>query len=463
MNTAFQDAFPNILSLFEERKYGVHSIMVQQHGKLLGECFWTPHEPEDAHMLNSLSKSFTSIGVLFAMQEGLLDADDYLTEIFPGYDCCENMKKMRVRHLLTMSTGHKPNADFIFGYEDCVSAFMTSDVPHEPGSFFLYNTAATYMLSAIVMKLTGQPVYEYLRPRFFEPLGIDGFYWESCPRGIPYGGFGLYVRTGDILRLGQFLLNGGSWDGRQLLSPSLIARASSMQIDNTGNGAGDWGVGYGWQFWRCVPDGVYRGDGAFGQYCIVLPHQDAVIATTAAARDMHVLIELIWEELLPSLEQDAHVGEPLILRRPLPTAKGEASGIPGVCGVRYQLEKNPLGLTGFTVKENGEVIFTTSNTQIPVYAVRAANRGWSFNETGWREKPLMPGGAGLLNRFSASYGWTGSTLHLTLVGRNSAFTQTVAIEFAGPGRPAVMKFSQDIGMKEMQIRASILEREWRKD
>ena len=133
----------------------------------------------------------------------------------------------------------------------------------EPGTHFLYNTLGTYMLSAIITKVTGMPAGEYLRPRLFEPLGIEDWWWEACPKGFHTGGFGLNLRTGDIAKFGQFLLQKGMWDGKQLLNPEWIGEATSYQVKNFGEK--DWGSGYGYQFWRCSAEGVFRGDGACGQ------------------------------------------------------------------------------------------------------------------------------------------------------------------------------------------------------
>ncbi|MBW7461807.1 serine hydrolase, partial [Paenibacillus sepulcri] len=152
---------------------------------------------------------------------------------------------------------------------------LAAPVEHEPGTHFVYNSGATYMLSAILQKVTGQTLLEYLQPRLIEPLGIKGAAWDVCPRGINVGGWGLNVTTEDIARFGQLYLQKGMWNGQRLLTEEWIAEATSSQISNGDGGVNDWAQGYGYQFWRCR-HGVYRGDGAFGQFCIVMPEQDAV-------------------------------------------------------------------------------------------------------------------------------------------------------------------------------------------
>lgn len=158
------------------------------------------------------------------------------------------------------------------------------------------------MLSAIIQKVTGQTTFEYLLPRLFEPLDITDIWWETCPQGISAGGFGLNIKTEDIAKFGVFLLNKGNWEGKQLLNPAWIEEATAKHIDNFGEWP-DWKQGYGYQFWRCQIQDSYRGDGAFGQYCIVLPEQDAVLAIQSGIDDMQMVLTDVWEILLPGMKQ----------------------------------------------------------------------------------------------------------------------------------------------------------------
>ena len=156
------------------------------------------------------------------------------------------------------------------------------------------------MLSAILQKATGQTLMDYLTPRLFTPLGIQGAAWETCPQGINTGGYGLKVKTCDIAALGQLYLQNGVWEGKPLLAPSWIAQATSKQISNGKNPDSDWAQGYGFQFWRCR-NNAYRGDGAFGQYCIVMPEQDAVLAITSGLGDMQQVLNTVWQILQPAM------------------------------------------------------------------------------------------------------------------------------------------------------------------
>jgi CubicO group peptidase (beta-lactamase class C family) len=297
----------------EKSKIEFHSFMVLRHGHVIAEGWWAPYAAPLKHTLYSLSKSFTSTAVGFAVSEGKLKVEDKVISFFPGEVPAEisaNLAAMRVKDLLTMSTGHA--TDTMPGLRaaadgNWIKAFLAQPVEFEPGTHFLYNTGATYMCSAIVQKLTGQTLMEYLKPRLFDPLGIEGMDWEVSPQGINTGGYGLRVRTEDIGRFGQLYLQKGMWQGRQLLPAAWIDEATSKQVNSQpGNPAqqpadNDWAQGYGYQFWRCTPGG-YRGDGAFGQLCVVMPDKDAVIVVTEESFNMQASMKLVWQHLLPAMK-----------------------------------------------------------------------------------------------------------------------------------------------------------------
>jgi len=157
------------------------------------------------------------------------------------------------------------------------------------------------MLSAIVQKATGKTVLDYVRPRLFDPLGIEHPTWETSPQGISAGGYGLSIRTEDIARFGQLYLQKGNWNGKQLVPAAWVEAATARQTSNGSNPKSDWDQGYGYQFWRSRSN-AYRGDGAFGQFCIVMPEQDAVIAITSGVKDMQPVLNLVWDKLLPAMK-----------------------------------------------------------------------------------------------------------------------------------------------------------------
>lgn len=284
----------------------VHSFMLVRHGKVVAEGWWSPHNADAQHIFFSLSKSFTSTAVGMAIDEGKLSLDDRLIDIFPEAapaNPSQNLRGMRVRDLLSMNTGHHDEdlAKFTWtGRADTslVHDFLNLPVAHKPGTHFLYNTPATYTLSAAVQKVTGQGLIDYLTPRLFEPLDIATPFWEESKDGVALGGFGMRATTEDIAKFGQLYLQNGEWNGRRLLSAEYIDAASSRQVSNGSAPDGDWDQGYGYQFWRCVP-GFYRGDGRFGQFCIIMPQYDAVIAITSGTNDMAGLMKAVWSNILP--------------------------------------------------------------------------------------------------------------------------------------------------------------------
>ena len=186
---------------------------------------------------------------------------------------------------------------------------LAESVVHQPGTHFLYNTGGTYLLSAIVQKVTGSNLLDYLQPRLFTPLGIENPSWEFNPDGVVTGGFGLNITTNELARFGQLYLQKGVWQGKQLLPAGWVEEASASHVSNGTNPTSDWAQGYGYQFWRCQ-HGAYRGDGAFGQYCVIMPEQDAVLVITAALPDMQLPLNAVWKHLLPAMQSEALPANP---------------------------------------------------------------------------------------------------------------------------------------------------------
>jgi CubicO group peptidase (beta-lactamase class C family) len=367
----------------------MNSFMLVRHGKVVAEGWWAPYRAEDNHELYSLSKSFTSTAVGMAVAEGKLSIDDEVLKFFPEEapeKPSANLKAMRVRDLLTMSTG---NQDEVSSATDRISAksFLTNAVPHKPGTHFKYNTPATFMLSAIVQKQTGQTVQDYLRPRLFEPLGITQPVWGTNYQGISLGGYGLNVRTEDIARFGQLYLQKGRWQGQQLLAPEWVELATTKQVSNGSNPKSDWDQGYGFQFWRCR-NGAYRGDGAFGQYCLVLPEQDAVIAITSGVKDMQGVMNLIWEKLLPELgakrlRSDAANQKKLsdkLASLTVRPAEGSATSplARKVLGRKFVFPANELKLEAITLKSssNGDGVTVAMAANGTTREFSAGHREW---------------------------------------------------------------------------------------
>ena len=399
----------------------LHSFMLLRHGSVVAEGWWSPYRPELPHMLFSLSKSFTSSAIGLAVQEGLLSIDDPVISFFEDDlppEISPNLAAMRVRHLLSMSTGHAEDTlTFLERSADAVwtKAFFSRPVDFEPGTHFVYNSGATYMLSAIIQKVTGTRLLDYLQPRFLEPLGIEGAAWELSPQGINTGGWGLSIKTGDIANFIQMYLQKGKWNGAQILNEAWVEQATTTQIDNSGEGNPDWMQGYGFQFWRCRHD-AYRGDGAFGQFGIVMQDQDTALAITSGVADMQSVLNLVWEHLLPALGDSplppnpaAHAAltEKLESLALLPV-QGSAT-VPQaalVSGRRYTLEDSPLGSTSFVLDFSNLGATVTLQTMFGEQVIPIGQNEW------------LEGAIPLPNvtaRYAVSGAWTGDDTYTTVL------------------------------------------------
>lgn len=316
-DTELQTAMEAYLQGAADQKLNIQSVMVLQHGKVLYEHWLNGGAPEQPHVLNSVSKTFTSAAVGLAIGEGLLSLDDKLVSFFPDDlpdTLSENLQKVTIHNLLTMNCGHDAEPSRKNEEQSWVKTFLAWPVVHEPGTYYCYNSMGTYMLSAIVQKVTGQKVVDYLQPRLFDPLGIEAPHWDESPEGINCGGWGLYLKTEDLAKMGQLLLQDGKWNGRQVLPADYVEAASRKQVPCVPSGVradriaesgltpdnSDWVNGYGYQLWRCRHN-AFRADGAGGQYIIVIPEKDAVVVNTADLQDMQAELNLIWDHILPSL------------------------------------------------------------------------------------------------------------------------------------------------------------------
>ncbi len=342
--------------LQEANKSGLehHGFMFLRHGKVIAEAYWRPFERHQVHTLYSLSKSFTSTAVGLAVKEGLIKLNDKVISFFPELlpeVVSDNLAKMEIHHALSMATGHTVDTIPSMRAAQNVSwikTFLARPVEKEPGTHFLYNTGSSYILSAIVSKVSGQSVQEYLSSRLYKPLGITQSDWEQSPEGYNLGGYGLRVTADDIARFGQLYLQKGSWEGKQIIPASYADDATVSHISSN-PGDGDWSQGYGYQFWRCKP-GFYRGDGAYGQYCIVMPQHDAVLVVLSESTDMQRQMTMMWNTLLPgikpqSLPDDKNKLEELNqlskgLALPAQIGMGDSKISKSLNGILFQLNEN---------------------------------------------------------------------------------------------------------------------------
>ena len=301
--------FIDFITRIENENLHLAGIAVQQHGKFLGEHRWLADVP---HLLFSLSKSFTSSAVGMAVDEGLLHLSDRLSDFFP--DLVETLpdptlRNMTLRDILIMSSGHDraylsvDQREYIMD-PDWPHFFLSQPIPYQPGTYFYYDTGCTYAAGAMVSKVSGQKLVDFLMPRLFTPFGIERPVWEECPMGRNIGGSGLYLRTKDLLKFGQMYLQKGIWEGKQLLSEQWIKEATNFQIPSHDCGSTlphpDWECGYGYQFWL-NRNGTYRADGMNSQFCIIDEELDAVIAVTANEPKSQDVLNAIWDTVRPKL------------------------------------------------------------------------------------------------------------------------------------------------------------------
>lgn len=426
------------IAAVEQKPGGVHSLMLLRHGQVAAEGWWAPYAAASPHMLFSLSKSFTSTAVGLAIAEGHLTVEDPVTSFFPDdlpSKVGDNLAAMRVRHLLTMTTGHDVDATGPTRAQrdgDWVRGFLALPVEHAPGSKFVYNSAATYMLSAIVQKRTGKKALDYLTPRLFAPLGIDGPTWETCPKGIDTGGWGLSVKTEDIARFGQLYLQKGQWNGRQLVPPMWVEQATHRQVPN-GDPASpsDWSQGYGYQFWRCRHD-AYRGDGAFGQFCLVMPEHDAVLAVTSGTGDMQAILNAVWEHLLPGIQPSAMLTSEATktlaqrltrLTLPVPQGKPTSPNAAQFSGKTFRFAPNDLKLQSVTLTFAGEHCQASVQTETRVQKVEYGHGAWIKGEAVLEGTPSQ--------LVAARGAWTAEDTYVgALCFYETPFTQTMTCTFA---------------------------------
>lgn len=360
------EAVLQFVEAVEREIHEFHSFMLVRHGCVIAEGWWAPYRREYPHMLFSLSKSFTSTAVGLAVSEGRFRIDDAVLSFFPDEapaEISDMLAAMEVQHLLTMTTGHETDSWAYMADETdtaWVKRFFQVPVLHMPGKHFVYDSGASYMLSAIVQKTTGMKLTDYLKPRLFEPIGIENASWQESPEGINKGGIGLSITTEDIARFGQLYLQKGVWQGKQVIPEAWIATATAAQVPNGNDAESDWTQGYGYQFWRCRY-GAYRGDGVFGQYCIVLPEQDAVLAVTGGMDvfDMQQPLNLLWENLLPAMgdkpldeasASEQRLREKLDDLKRLPVEGNVTSPtMAQVSGRTYVVDENALGIQTMTL------------------------------------------------------------------------------------------------------------------
>jgi CubicO group peptidase (beta-lactamase class C family) len=389
------EAITRLAQALDDLRAGPHSLMVVRHGTVVGEGWWRPYEASRPHIMFSISKSFTATAIGLAQDEGLLSVDEPVLDFFPSYATAEvrhNVAGLKLRHVLAMATGHAVDTMTLMRAlpeEDWVKIFLESPIVYPPGSRFLYNSGASFVLAVIVASRTGRQPLDYLAPRLFEPLGIPLPPWEANPRGINLGASGLRLRTEDVAKFGLLYLRRGLWGDRRILSERWVDEATTAHVSN-GTGDSDWEQGYGFQFWRSRHG--FRADGAYGQFSLVVPEHDLVVAITSGSNDNRAIPRVVWENLLPGVHDDPKplpvtglLGHSLALGdRSVPVPDflpGDPPVAAKVTGRPIAVPFNLLGVTSLVVTFDGDAItLRTCGGQVDE-TVRAGRHDWALGAT----------------------------------------------------------------------------------
>ena len=423
-----------------ESKHEVHSMMLLRNGKVFAEGWWAPYGPENKHTMYSVSKSFTATAIGLAVAEGRIKVTDKVVSFFPESlpaTISPNLAELEIKHLLSMSVGHdKSFNQEVFTEEDWVRAFLSMPVTNPPGTKFLYNTSASYMLSAIIQKVTGQNLLEYLKPRLLDPLEISGLDWETDLNGIQVGGWGLRLKTEDMAKFGQLFLQKGQWNGKQVLPESWIAEASTMKIMQEPDASpqrmasNDWIQGYGYQMWRSR------------QYILILPEVDGVIVITSETSDMQGLLDVIWKYLLPAYSEVGKTDLNLSQRLKdlsLNPMKGERNRKMEkiIGGKTYKIENENQKIESFSLNFNEGMCKLIISEEGGNYEFLLGSGKWILSDTDRKGPNLFYFAQNQLEGLSpfkvaGSYAWKDAkTLEVKLKYYESPHTETIRINFEG--------------------------------
>lgn len=387
----------------------IHNLMILRHGKVITEAYWYPYKQSCRHAVHSVSNTLVSTAIGFAIQEKLLTVDEKVSFFFPEYlpnNPSPHLEQLTIKHLLTMSAGQEPTSSTHTNNANPLKTFFATPFAHAPGSKFIYNPANTYILSAVISKVAALNLAEYLQPRLFNPLNIQ-VQWESDQYGITPGANGLLMRTEDMAKLGQFYLQKGWWNNRQILNKKWVKDATSIHIFQRDSLTYEEEMydnqlqGYGYQIWRCI-NNAYRADGADGQFIIILPDEDAVVVLTANTTQTQPLLSAVFKHLQPAMTPLAYAPKPE-RREQLATAISSLN-IPGPfrtienadttrnATIAYDLDPNDAHMqqAKFQFDQQGNCLLTITTDSIP-QAYTCGLDTWAFTTAPYRPNSPIAG------------------------------------------------------------------------
>lgn len=371
----------------DEAKLATHSVLIARHGHIIFEKYWEPYKKDELHRIYSATKSFVALGIGFLEQDGLIDLDDPIIKYFPeeSKDLKDkNMREQTIRHMLMMSTAKVNMCWFLEKCEDRVAEYFINDpeksVP--PGTVFDYDSTGSFVLGALVERLTGKKLIDYLREKAFDKIGFSKeAYMLTCPGGHSWSDSALLCTPMDWMRVAQFTLNGGSWNGEQLLNKEYMSLATSKQIENDMYSMNKYNSqGYGYQFWMCYGKSYYF-SGAGVQVALCIPEKDMVLVITsddsnfwsgrtmvAGQTKMNGFFDLVVNNAVDEEIEEcgAQELEEYCKNLKIPVAKGNKTSefAKRIDGVTFKLRENPMGITKFRVdfRDDGGV-FKYTNAQ----------------------------------------------------------------------------------------------------
>lgn len=368
-------------TLCHEKNNGIHGVMILRHGSVIAEASFVPYRNDTPHITHSLSKSITALAVGLAIDEGYLSLDDRIIDIFSKeYNPLNlnilRMKDLTIEHLLTMSSGIQFNEMGAVTMDDWIKGYLDAALAFEPGSRFQYNSMNTFMLSAAIEKRCGRPVSVYLKDRLFDPLGISLPYWEKSPAEIEKGGWGLSLYIEDMAKIGQLLLQKGSWKDRQLIPAEWIELATSQHIETPEQMNR---FGYGYHFWICPGADAFCCNGMLGQNIVVLPSSDMVIVTTAGCNQLFPEGSLV-NTILRYFGDTADMTENM---HSLPANPSAHSHL--ICYLATlrsnDFSGTPIGLpfSGRRIYHGGWAGHAPAIPKLPLYALKIIGHTWEFD------------------------------------------------------------------------------------
>jgi CubicO group peptidase (beta-lactamase class C family) len=388
-------------SAAKNTKTEFHSFMFLRHGKVIAEGWWNPYAPDLKHTLYSTSKSFTATAVSLAIKEKKLSLDDKVISFFPNSlpdTVSPFLAELKIRDMLSMAVGQRREpANMQSQDSGWVRTFLAAPIEFKPGTRYNYNSMASFMMSAIVQKVTGEKVVDYLTPRLFVPLGIEGYDWETNPDGINTGGWGLRLKTEDLAKFGQLYIQKGKWNGKQILTKKWVKEATSLKIyqnpdmtQSKRDSSNDSMQGYCYQFWRARHNS-YMANGAYGQFIMIMPDKDAIVVFTAESNDMWGELDMIWEYLYPGiadgkLMEDNASSDRLkqklaSLALPIPEKSDNEKLEAQISGKTFNFTENQRNLQGLTFQFKNGLCSVNLKNNAGSFDLSFASGKWQPGET----------------------------------------------------------------------------------